>query len=273
MVFRQSENKRKHRKEEKLLKTIAVMIEKGGAGKTTTAAAVGHLLAADHRVLLIDADQQGNLSTLFGVDDPEDKGLAALLEDTTGSTTVADVVKRSVYGLDVIPANGYLMDANREITMDDEHDQVHRLQAALAVPAVTAAYDYVVIDCGLLLDMTVLNALVASDMVLIPVKPGGFEAKALDSLADTAEQLRAIGKDLNLRTFLTMSGKNQTCGAFEFWLRVDYGKIEPFWPSVSRSVVVERASIEGKPVTAYRPRCKVAKQYAALVREIKEALK
>ena len=253
------------------MKTIAVMIEKGGAGKTTTAAAVGHILSAKNRVLLIDADQQGNLSTLFGVDDPEDRGLAALLEAVHGETIVADVVKTSKYGPDVIPANGYLMDTNMEIATDAENDQVRRLRAALADPAVQTAYDYAVIDCGLLLDMTVLNALVAADLVVVPVKVGGFEAQAIQRLAEQAQQLRGLNPDLELRSFFTMKGRNKSSEQFEEWLK-SFHQVKAFQTSVSRSVIVERASIYQQPVTAYRPTCKASKEYVALTAEIVEVL-
>lgn len=253
------------------MKTIAIMIEKGGAGKTTTAAAVGHILAQKNRVLLIDADQQGNLSTLFGVEDPEDRGMAALLEAVHGETGVKDVVKTSAYGPDVIPANGYLMDTNMEIAADAENDQVRRLRAALSDPGVQAAYDYVVIDCGLLLDMTVLNALVAADLVVVPVKVGGFEAQALQRLAEQAQQLRGMNPDLIIRSFFTMKGRNRSSQEFETWLK-NFDQVAAFETTVSRSVIVERASIYQQPVTAYRPSCKAAKEYAALTAEIMEVL-
>ena len=254
------------------MKTIAIMIEKGGAGKTTTAAAVGHILSRSNRVLLIDADQQGNLSSLFGVADPEDRGLAALLEAVHGEIAVADVVKKStVCDVDVIPANGYLMDTNMEIAADQENDQIRRLRTALEDPAVTAAYDYVVIDCGLLLDMTVLNALVAADLVVVPVKVGGFEAAALQNLANQAEQLRALNPGLTLRSFLAMAGRNKASQEFGAWLQ-SYDQVQAFQTVVSRSVVVERASIYAQPVTVYRPKSKPAKEYAALTAEIEEVL-
>ncbi len=254
------------------MKTIAIMIEKGGAGKTTTAAAVGHILAAKNRVLMIDADQQGNLSTLFGVEDPEDRGLAALLEAVHGETSVEDVVKASKYGPDVIPANGYLMDTNMEIAADGQNDQVRRLRAALDDPAVQNAYDYVVIDCGLLLDMTVLNALVAADLVVVPVKVGGFEAQALQRLAEQAQQLRGLNPGLKLRSFFAMKGRNKSSEQFEEWLK-SFDQVEAFQTTVSRSVIVEQASIYQQPVTAYRPTCKASKEYAALAAEIVEVLK
>lgn len=263
------------------MKIIAVMIEKGGAGKTTTAAALGCILAARHRVLMVDADQQGNLSTLYGVADPEDKGLAALLADVHGEVTVADVVKKSrpfgdkhrgFYHADVIPANGYLMDTNTEIATDTENDQVRRLRAALATPEVQGAYDFAIIDCGLLLDMTVLNALVAADLVVVPVKLGGFEADALEHMAETVEQLHGLNDDLLLRSFFTMRGRNDASDQFEAWLK-SFDRCQAFDTTISRSVIVERASIAQAPVTDYSPRCKVSREYAALAREIEEVLR
>lgn len=262
------------------MKIIAVMIEKGGAGKTTTAAALGYILAAHHRVLMIDADQQGNLSTLYGVADPEDKGLAALLSAVHGEVAVADVAKKSrvfgdkkagFYHTDVVPANGYLMDTNTEIATDTENDQVRRLQAALSAPEVQELYDYVIIDCGLLLDMTVLNALVAADLVVVPVKLGGFEADALGHMADTIEQLHGLNDGLLLRSFFTMKGRNAASDQFEKWLK-SFDRCQAFNTTVSRSVIVERASIAQEPVTLYSPRCKVSKEYAALAHEIEEVL-
>lgn len=264
------------------MKIIAVMIEKGGAGKTTTAAALACILAAmGHRVLGVDADQQGNFSTLFGVADPEDKGVAALLSAVHGEVTVADVVKPSKEfeirrnrprKVDVIPANGYLMDTNTEIATDTENDQVRRLQTALATPEVQGAYDYAIIDCGLLLDMTVLNALVAADLVVVPVKMGGFEADALGHMADTIEQLHGLNDNLLLRSFFTMKSKNNDADQFEAWLK-SFDRCQAFNTTISRSVIVERASIAQKSVVAYSPRCKVSREYADLAREIVEVLK
>lgn len=256
------------------MKIIAVMIEKGGAGKTTTAAALACILAArGSRVLAVDADQQGNLSTLFGVADPEDKGLAALLEDVHGEVTVADVVKNTRYfGVNVIPANGYLMDTNTEIATDTENDQVRRLRAALGTREVQATYDFAIVDCGLLLDMTVLNALVAADLVVVPVKMGGFEAAALAHMADTIEQLHGLNDGLLLRSFYTMKQKNAASEDFEEWLKT-FDRCQAFHATVSRSVIVEKASIAQQPVTVYRPRCKVSREYDALAAEIMEVLK
>ena len=264
------------------MKIIAVMIEKGGAGKTTTAAALVCILATmGHRVLGIDADQQGNFSTLFGVADPEDKGVAALLSAVHGEVTVADVVKQSrvfgdkkrgFYRADVIPANGYLMDTNTEIATDTENDQVRRLQTALATPEVQGAYDYAIIDCGLLLDMTVLNALVAADLVVVPVKMGGFEADALGHMADTIDQLHGLNDDLLLRSFFTMKSRNNDADQFEAWLK-SFDRCQAFSTTVSRAGIVERARIAQEPVTAYSPRCNVSREYAALAKEIEEVLK
>lgn len=264
------------------MKIIAVMIEKGGAGKTTTAAALACILAAmGHRVLGVDADQQGNFSTLFGVADPEDKGVAALLSAVHGEVTVADVVKPSKEfeirrnrprKVDVIPANGYLMDTNTEIATDTENDQVRRLRRALTTPEVQAMYDFAIIDCGLLLDMTVLNALVAADLVVVPVKIGGFEADALGHMADTIEQLHGLNDNLLLRSFFTMKSKNNAAAQFEAWLK-SFDRCRAFNTTISRSEIVERASIAQKSVVAYSPHCKVSREYADLAREIMEVLK
>lgn len=169
------------------MKIIAIMAQKGGTGKTTTATTLAYDLAQlDGPVLLIDADQQGNASQIMGAYDPTAWGVEKLLEPDTDAASVDDLKqarewqpkkKAPAVRVDVVAASAALMDANMDVAADTVNDQVHRLQERLA--AVSDVYKYAVIDCGLLLDMAVLNALVAADLWIVPVKPGGFEVDGL----------------------------------------------------------------------------------------------
>lgn len=153
---------------------IAVQAEKGGVGKTTTAVSLAYILAEEHkaRVLLIDADQQGNASQLVQRYDPEHSGTVDVLEGNKEITAAALPVTleqfRKDYYFDILTANSYLMNTNADILQDTVQDQVHRLRKALH--AARGWYDYVVIDCGLLMDMAVLNAMVAADMWIVPMR-------------------------------------------------------------------------------------------------------
>lgn len=176
---------------------IAVQAEKGGVGKTTTAVSLAYILAEEHkaRVLLIDADQQGNASQLVQRYDPEHSGTVDVLEGNREITAAALPVTlkrfREDYYFDILTANGYLMNTNADILQDTVQDQVHRLRKALH--AARGWYDYVVIDCGLLMDMAVLNAMVAADMWIVPMRPGGLEADAVANAEERLEELRRNG--------------------------------------------------------------------------------
>ena len=143
------------------MKIIAIMAQKGGTGKTTTATTLAYDLAQlDGPVLLIDADQQGNASQIMGAYDPTAWGVEKLLEPGTDAASVDDLKqtrewqpkkKAPAVRVDVVAASAALMDANMDVAADTVNDQVHRLQERLA--AVSDVYKYAVIDCGLLLDM------------------------------------------------------------------------------------------------------------------------
>ena len=198
------------------MKIIAIMAQKGGTGKTTTATTLAYDLAQlDGPVLLIDADQQGNASQIMGAYDPTAWGVEKLLEPGTDAASVDDLKqtrewqpkkKAPAVRVDVVAASAALMDANMDVAADTVNDQVHRLQERLA--AVSDVYKYAVIDCGLLLDMAVLNALVAADLWIVPVKPGGFEVDGLLRVREQLEELRQLNDGLELWVLPVMFGKS-----------------------------------------------------------------
>ena len=106
------------------MKIIAVMNQKGGIGKTMTAASIAYILGEEHKknVLVADADQQGNISLLYGRYDPEGQGMPELLENhraAGGTYSTAELIQTTPYGhIDIIPANGYLMRTNMRLLME-----------------------------------------------------------------------------------------------------------------------------------------------------------
>lgn len=176
------------------MKIIAVMNQKGGVGKTMTSAAIAYILGEEmkNRVLIADADQQGNVSMLYGVYDPEGLGMPELLEAhqaAGGAYSTKELIQQTTYSnIQIIPANGYLMRTNAELLLVEREDQILRFSAAMN--EVRTEYDYCIVDCGLLLDMTVMNVLAAADLVIVPAKIGGFEIGAINNMVEQLETFR-----------------------------------------------------------------------------------
>ena len=209
------------------MKIIAVMNQKGGIGKTMTAASIAYILGQEQekKVLVIDADQQGNISMLYGVYDPEGRGLPDLLENHEregGTYTTSELIQTTPYDrIDIIPCNGYLMATNMYLMKTEEGNQILRLAEDLE--DVAAAYDYCIIDCGLIMDMTVMNALVAADLVVVPVKLGGFEIEAADNMDEQLESIRKFNDRIRMKVLITMRQKNKTTLQVEEWLKENSG--------------------------------------------------
>lgn len=139
------------------MKIIAVMNQKGGIGKTMTAAAIAYIMGEEKgkKVLICDADQQGNISLLYDRFDPEGQGMSELLENhqaAGGAYSTTDLIRTTPYGnIDIIPANGYLMRTNMTLLQEEGEDQILRFAAAMN--EVRTIYDYCIVDCGLIMDM------------------------------------------------------------------------------------------------------------------------
>ena len=253
------------------MKIIAVMTQKGGVGKTVTASSLAYILAEEHRkrVLLVDADQQGNASMLFGRFEPTGIGMSELLERhraTGGTYATADLIQATDYQyIDIITANGYLMRTNMNLLLNEKEDQIARFAAAML--EVQEAYDYCVVDCGLLMDMTVTNVLVAADLVIVPVKIGGFELEAITNMDEQLEDLRSLNDRIHMKVLMTMRQKNQTSMQVEEWLKASSGQ-DCFETAIRRSIIAEKATMARLPLPVFSKNGVVAKDYRAVVREL-----
>lgn len=253
------------------MKIIAVMNQKGGIGKTMTAASIAYILAAEKekRVLVVDADQQGNISMLYGKYDPEGRGMPDLLENhqkTGGAYTTQELIQGTPYtGIDIIPANGYLMNTNMQLLVTEQTDQIIRFQKAME--EIEDNYDYCIVDCGLIMDMTVTNVMVAADLVIAPVKIGGFEVEAADNTEEQLEAIRSINPKVYMKVLMTMKQKNQTTLQVEQWLRENSGH-KCFETAVRRSIIAEKSTMERVPLPVFSKNCIVTKDYRAVVEEL-----
>ena len=158
-----------------------------------------------------------------------------------GSYRTTDLIRPTQYShIDIIPANGYLMQTDMKLLLKQEANQVTRLRDALE--EISEAYDYCICDCGRLLDMVVINILLAAELVIAPVKVGGYENEAIHNLQEQVDDLREINPELRIKGLVTMRQKNKTSLDFEEWMKTSSG-FDMFVTPIRRSIVAEKASM------------------------------
>jgi chromosome partitioning protein len=249
-----------------LAHVISVANQKGGVGKTTTAINLAaSLAAAEKRTLLIDSDPQGNTTTGIGLaKDPARRTLYHAL--ILGEPLSRVVVKTQVEGLDLLPSDKNLVGAAVELVSAE--DREFRLKQTIA-PAL-ADYSYVVIDCPPSLDLLTLNALVASDAVLIPIQCEYFAMEGVAELLDTLMRIRrTLNPTLAIEGIaLTMYDERTTLSRqVAADLRSFFGA-QVFETTIPRNVRLAEAPSHGKPIIFYDIHSKGAEAYIQLAKEV-----
>jgi chromosome partitioning protein len=253
-------------------KIVAVANQKGGVGKTTTTINLAASLAlAGRRVLLVDVDPQGNLTS--GVGQKGKQGAGGTIYDAlTAQESVQDaspfIIPTAVEHMHLIPADRNLTGA--EIEMVSLLGRELRLQGLLA--SVRATYDYVFIDCPPSLGLLTLNALVAADAVLIPLHCEYF---ALEGLADLVATLRRVRAALNPSldiegVLLTMFDERTNLGQQVATDVRQFFKEKVFRTVIPRNVRLGEAPSHGMPAILYDGKSRGAEAYLALAREVLE---
>jgi len=247
------------------MKTISIINLKGGVAKTVSAINIAHILVAVHgkRVLLIDNDKQGNTSKFFGLYDPESDGLSELLTDK--KMDVDNFIRQTAYeGLDIITANMNLLRTNKEILMDVSRPQQTRLRKKLK--KVREQYEYCIIDNAPDINMTVVNALVASDDVLVPIKVDQFSFDGLEQIIEQIDDVSEFNSDIRFAgCFVTMyqrSSVNEQ-GA----KTLEQQGYPMFATRIRKTVKVDEMTFTGKPLLDYAKRSTACVDYVALVNE------
>lgn len=249
-----------------MTRVLAIVNQKGGVGKTTTAVNLATAMAAvGKRVLLVDLDPQGNASTGFGFTDADRQRTAydLILENTTVHRSA---LKTNVPNLYCITATMDLAGAELELVNARQRDV--RLKNALKNSV--DSYDYVLVDCPPSLGLLTLNGLVAADAVLIPLQCEFYALEGLSHLLRTIEMVKA-----NLNPSLAVQGvvltmydrRNKLTEQIEADVR-GFLKQQVYQTVIPRNVRVSEAPSHGKPALLYDLNCSGSRAYVQLAGEV-----
>jgi chromosome partitioning protein len=254
-----------------LVKIIAIANQKGGVGKTTTAINLaGSLAEQGYRVLCLDMDPQANLSVGLGLNLRNiERSIADALVDQ--SVTLDDIiVPTQTPGVDVAPSTIDLSATENVLFSAIGREQA--LREVLSSP-VAARYDYVLIDCPPTLGLLTINALVASDGVIIPVQTQYYALKGFTALMNVINQIRSKGLNPNLRVLgllATFYDGRTILGRDMLQEMRDLSDHHIFDNMIRQTVRLGEAPLVGRPVTSYASNTEAARAYRGLAREVIE---
>lgn len=252
---------------------IAVVNQKGGTGKTTTCENLGIGLANEgKRVLLVDTDPQSSLTIALGNPRPDDLPvtltdlMAKIMQDQP--PLPKEGILSHEEGVDLVPANITL--SGLEVSLVNAMSRETILKQYLET--VKGQYDYILLDCMPSLGMLTVNALAASDQVLIPVQANYLSAKGLEQLLQTVNKVkRQINPKLRIEGILLTMVDSRTNYAKEIstLIRDTYGsKLKVYDADIPRSVRAAEISAEGVSIFKHDPGGKVAEAYKILTKEV-----
>lgn len=247
-------------------RTIAIANQKGGVGKTTTSVNLSACLAhIGKKVLLIDTDPQGNATSGVGINkgDVQNCIYDVLIDDVDIKEVV---LSTKVENLDVIPATISLAGAEIELVSTISRE----VRMKRAIENAKATYDYIIIDCPPSLGLLTINALTASDAILIPVQ---CEYYALEGLSQLLSTIRLVQKHLNEDlmidgVLLTMFDARTNLGIQVIEEVKKYFQDKVYRTIIPRNVRLSEAPSHGEPIIIYDPRSRGAEVYLELAKEV-----
>lgn len=247
-----------------MCKIVSIANQKGGVGKTTTAVNLSTIIAKKgNKVLLIDADPQGNATSGLGVEKEVEYSTYDIL---VNDTTIEQALQRtSVKNLIICPSNISLAGAEVELVSMMSREQ--RLKEKLE--SIKEQFDYIFIDCPPSLGLITLNSFTASDSVLIPVQCEYFALEGLGQLLNTVNLVKKhLNKDIEIEGALLTMYDIRTNLSNQVVKEVKkYFGDKVYKTVIPRNVRLSEAPSYGMPITVYDPRSKGAKSYIKFAKE------
>jgi chromosome partitioning protein len=248
---------------------IAVTNEKGGVAKTTTVLSMaGALVELDYEVLVVDLDAQANLTLGLGINPSKvRRSIADVLLNAASPLSASR--ETPIPGLDIIPSNAEMALAERFLSIRQGYEFV--LANALSG---LQSYDYIFLDCPPSLGAVSMNAMVASQQIIIPTQPEYFSVHGLRGVLAAVRRVRAQhNPHLSYRVLITMMDRrNRIHHTLSDQLRSTFGE-GVFNNVIETDTKLRESTVVGLPITHYFPRSRSAVQYRALAQELSEHVK
>ncbi|SFO11696.1 ParA family protein [Proteiniclasticum ruminis] len=248
------------------MKIVSIFNQKGGVGKTTTNINLAAYIALQgHRVLVIDIDPQGNTSSGLGVDKDniENTTYELLIDETDINDTVISV--ENIENLKIIPSNMNLAGADLELSYMENRESILKTK----LQTLKEEFDFIIIDCPPSLGLLTINALTASDSVLIPMQCEYYALEGISQLVKTIQKVKkGLNKNLEIEgVVLTMFDprRNLQIQVAEE-LKSYFGELV-YESSIPRNIRLAESPSFGMPIALYDPRAKGAEAYEDLTHE------
>ena len=249
------------------MKVISVCNHKGGCAKTTTVVNIAaELVNSGYRVLIIDNDYQANLTTSIGFK-PDKESLVNCLR---GKKSLRKTVKKcaTLDGLDIIPNNSEV--SNADLALIKMRNCKRILKKLIEEEKLKEEFDFILIDCPPSQSITTINALVASDSIIIPMEPSLFNMQGLKNLSKTIKLIqKTFNKKLKVEGILLtrVDSRTKLSENFRKEIKESYS-YRVFETEIHQSSIIVKSQTNGLPVSMYDPKCKSAQEYRSVTDEI-----
>ena len=247
------------------MQIISICNQKGGCAKTTSTLNIASELAIlGKKVLMIDADYQANLTASLGIQDNQ----YTLLDCFNDDLKLEDIIIKGelIENLDIVVCNQEY--SNLNMAYADVEDNTSMLKKLIANSQIN--YDYIIIDCSPSLDLSVVNNLVASDKVIVPIEPSLFNIQGLGNLINIIKMIQSsLNPKIEISGILFTRVDSRTKLSAEFREELEeLFKDELFTIEIHQSSAVARSQMAGLPLCLYDGKAKVRKEYENVAKEI-----